>query len=775
MEGLILTNNCYDRNGKAVLELWVKTDQGPTKVLIDHNRPVFFIERDTSTPSFPFQFERKNVTLKSFTGREVDALYFSSQDHWFQAKEICMANSIRTYESDVRNTDRFLMERFIKGSIDINAPYQKEVLNPEVRPSHNIPNLNIMSFDIETSMKNDLFSIALHQYDLFSLNKEEKEVKKVFMVGENQGSLEEGEGELIYCSTQRECYELFEREVQLLDPDIIIGWHVVGFDLKFLERKTNSWGIDLRLGRNNSKIRIIDRERTRTSVASIPGRIVIDGPPALRGAFYSFESFKLDNVAHELLGERKDIEATGMEKVKEIEDRFHNDKVALAKYNILDCVLVSRIFKKTNIIQEMVFRSQMSGMLLDKIGMSTAAFDFILLPQIHRKGFVAPNSIDIQREQHAAGGFVLAPSAGLHEHVIVLDFKSLYPTIIRTFKIDPFSRIMADVDPVETPVGVKFSRSHHILPEYLEELMNARAQAKENGNPYLSQAIKILMNSFYGVMGSAGSRFYHSDLPSSITGTGQWILKKTIEYFEDTGHEVVYGDTDSVFVKLNEDETKNPFSVGVELGKKANDFINTLIKTQFHIESHLELEFEKYYSKYFLPSLRGDSKEGAKKKYAGVLQSKAGAKELSFSGMEIVRSDWTKLAKEFQYQLFEKFFEGEEVDNLILDTVNRLKDGEFDDKLVYLKRLTKDLSEYTKSLPPHARAAKMLEAAGHEVDRSVTYVMTRRGPVPTALEHDDIDYQHYIEKQVRPIAEIILQTQEKSFDGIIAGDQLSLF
>ncbi|MCP4911855.1 MAG: DNA polymerase II [Oligoflexia bacterium] len=772
MEGIILTNNCYDRNGKAILELWVKTDQGPTKVLIDHNRPVFFIERDISTPSFPFQFERKNVTLKSFTGREVDALYFNSQDHWFQAKEICLNNSIRTYESDVRNTDRFLMERFIKGSIDINAPYQKEVLNPEVRPSHNIPNLNIMSFDIETSMKNDLFSIALHQYDLFSL---EKDVKKVFMVGENQGSLEEGEGELIYCSTQRECYELFEREVQHLDPDIIIGWHVVGFDLKFLERKTNSWGIDLRLGRNNSKIRIIDRERTRTSVASIPGRIVIDGPPALRGAFYNFESFKLDNVAHELLGERKDIEATGMEKVKEIEDRFHNDKVALAKYNILDCVLVSRIFKKTNIIQEMIFRSQMSGMLLDKIGMSTAAFDFILLPQIHRKGFVAPNSIDIQREQHAAGGFVLAPSAGLHEHVIVLDFKSLYPTIIRTFKIDPFSRIMADVDPVETPVGVKFSRSHHILPEYLEELMNARAQAKENGNPYLSQAIKILMNSFYGVMGSAGSRFYHSDLPSSITGTGQWILKKTIEYFEDTGHEVVYGDTDSVFVKLNADETKNPFSVGVELGKKANDFINTLIKTQFHIDSHLELEFEKYYSKFFLPSLRGDSKEGAKKKYAGVLQSKAGAKELSFSGMEIVRSDWTKLAKEFQYQLFEKYFEGEEVDNLILDTVNRLKDGEFDDKLVYRKRLTKDLSEYTKSLPPHARAAKMLEAVGLEVDRSVTYVMTRRGPVPTELEHDDIDYQHYIEKQVRPIAEIILQTQEKSFDGIIAGDQLSLF
>lgn len=771
MEGYILTNNCFDRSGKSVLELWVKTDHGPTKLIIENNKPVFFIERDVTLPAINFEVERKQVGLKSFAGREVDALYFRSQENMFTLKDLCSQNAIRTYESDVRNTDRFLMERFIKGSIEINSPYQSEIVNPDIRPSQYIPNLSVMSFDIETGLKDELFSIALHVYDL---KNESRDIRKVFMVGDSQGELSKEDGELIYCSSEKECYLSFERETQKLDPDFIIGWHVIGFDLKFLENKVRSWGGELRLGRGGAKARVIERQRSRTWAANIPGRVVIDGPPALRGAFYNFESFKLDSVANELLGERKDIEATGMEKVREINHRFHHDKVALAKYNILDCVLVSRIYKKTNLIQEMLSRSQLSGMLVDKIGMSTAAFDFILLPQIHRKGFVAPNTVDIQREQHAAGGFVLAPKAGLHQNVIVLDFKSLYPTIIRTFKIDPYSRIMADESPVQTPAGVAFSKTHHILPDYLEHLMNERARAKEEGNPYLSQAIKILMNSFYGVMGSAGSRFYHSDLPSSITGTGQWLLKKTIEFFEDIGHEVVYGDTDSVFVKLTDEEAKKPFESGEILGKKANDFINNLIKTSFHVDSHLELEFEKFYKKFFLPRLRG-SEEGAKKKYAGILVDKKGARQLSFSGMEIVRSDWTKLAKEFQYQLFEKFFEGDEVDALILDTVNRLKNGELNDKLVYRKRLTKDLSEYTKSLPPHAKAAKLLEEAGLEVERVVYYIMTRRGAIPTALEHDDVDYQHYIDKQIQPIAEIILLTQEKAFESIISGDQLSLF
>ena len=106
-------------------------------------------------------------------------------------------------------------------------------------------------------------------------------------------------------------------------------------------------------------------------------------------------------------------------------------------------------------------QSTLSGLMLDRIGVSTAAFDFFMLPKIHRKGFVASNILDMNRESPNQGGTVLQPQAGLHEHVLVFDFKSLYPTIMRPFKIDPLSRLLANEDPIKTPAGITFSSSNH--------------------------------------------------------------------------------------------------------------------------------------------------------------------------------------------------------------------------------------------------------------------------------------------------------------------------
>ena len=493
----------------------------------------------------------------------------------------------------------------------------------------------------------------------------------------------------------------------------------------------------------------------------------------MRAAFYNFENFKLQTVASEILGASKDIEASGMEKVEEIERRFREDKESLAKYNLLDCELVSEIYKKTGLIELITTRVGLSGMLMDRIGVSTAAFDHFFLPKLHRKGYVASNIIDTVREGHAAGGLVIDSVVGLHDHVAVLDFKSLYPSIIRTFKIDPYSRLMQDYDGVKTPAGLKFSASEHILPDFIEELMDRRKLAKEVGDSYLSQAIKILMNSFYGVMGSGGSRFYHADLPSAITGTGQWILRQAIDYLEGEGYEVLYGDTDSVFYKLKEQEVTRPFDMANLRAKRLNEFLSQMIKRQFGIDSELDIEFEKYYRRFFLPPLRsGDG--GAKKRYAGLLVSKQG-EELSFAGMEVVRSDWTKMAKIFQTGLFQRLFHGENIEGFIREFSNELKEGKYDDKLIYKKRLTKDISEYTKTIPPHVRAAKILDPQGVQGLRYIEYIITTRGPQPALHNPTDIDYVHYLEKQLKPIADSVLSTMDRSFDNIVIGDQLSLF
>jgi DNA polymerase-2 len=568
---------------------------------------------------------------------------------------------------------------------------------------------------------------------------------------------------LAFFSSERTLLKKFISDFRDIDPDIIIGWHVIGFDLKFLEDKCLKLGIPFLLGRDSNEVRV-EEKKGSGFFARINGRVVIDGPPAFRSAFYQFKNFRLDTVASELLGTGKDIASDGG-KVSEIERRFKEDKVALAKYNLLDCVLVTKLYNKVSMIDFLVQRVKVSGLLLDRLGISTAALDHVLLPKLHRKGVVAPNSGEMDRDENSSGGMVIEPKVGLHQDVAVFDFKSLYPSIIRTFKIDPYSRIMASNNRISTPVGVDFSKTDHLLPDIIENLLNLRQLAKDNNNRSLNLAIKILMNSFYGLMGSFRCRFYHADLPKAITETGHWLLKQTIGFFENRNMEVLYGDTDSIFVKLNNSSDKNAVDLAVEI----NQFLARIIQDEFKLESHLELEFEKTYSKIYFSSIRG-SDLGAKKKYVGLSSG-----EMVFTGMEYVRSDWTDLAKNFQYQLFEIFFMGGSLEQYIKEYIEKLKNGEFDDLLNITKKLSKDPKEYVKNIPPHVKAALLVDHRGPYRLKEVTYRMTVKGPVPIQNSPVGIDYEYYIEKQIQPLADQVLGSMGKSFESIALGDQLTLF
>ncbi|MFZ9001054.1 MAG: DNA polymerase II [Bacteriovoracaceae bacterium] len=768
-KGFILTARAEDINSKHYIFFYGISAHGPFEIIISTSRPLFFIEKEASLPGNMPPCQRKNVALKSFQSKPVDALYFNTHKDLQEGRDLFKQNGLRTFESDVRTPERFLMERFIYGSIEFFGDFEEKngVLvyrDPKIKRSSYNPEFNILSLDIETSMGNDLYSIGLHQRG------PKGEYKKVLMVADHY---EEIDKELVYFPSEQEVLLELIEEMKKCDPDVIAGWHVIGFDLIFLERKFDEYGIDFKLGRSDSKV-IIQEKKGIGHFAQIDGRVVIDGPPTLRNAFFSFSNFKLETVARELLGVGKDIDSDNSEnKVAEIERRFREDKKSLAHYNILDCTLVLDIYKKVDLIELVKKRSQISGLLIDKIGISTAAFDHIMLPHIHRKGFVGPNIIDVQREGGASGGYVLEPEAGLHELVLVLDFKSLYPSIIRTFKIDPYSRVMASKDPVSNPAGVAFSATENILPKYVENMMSKRTEAKENGEEQLSMAIKILMNSFYGVMGSPSCRFYHVDLPRAITETGQWLLKTTIKYLSNKEYNVIYGDTDSVFVKIDPSDKARANEIGKRLSKEVNNYLFNLIKKEFGAESCFEFEFEKMYRKIFFP--RSRSGEGAaKKRYVGLVV-KEGKEKLDFVGMEYVRNDWTQMAKEFQYELFNKLFSDQSYEDWIKAYVKEVKEGLHDRKLIYKKRLTKAVHEYTKNVPPHVKAAKKLKEANKNPGKSITYVMTNQGPWPTELSYDKLDYEHYIERQIKPLADNVLNLFDKSFDDIVIGDQLALF
>lgn len=769
-KGFILTANQLDQKNSSELHFFGTGECGSFEIIITKNKHTFFILSNTILPQFTFHYNRKKVKLKNFDKNDVDALYFNTLKDFYSAKESLKKEGIKIYESDIRPYERYLMERFIYGCLEIHGKPEKEATitrfyNPLLKPASDYkPKFKILSLDIETGSKGELFSIAFHYYD------SEREVKKVLIVGEKQEDMDK-ELSIESYPSEKEILIKFLIYLKRLDPDIIIGWHVIGFDLLFLEDKYNKYNIPFSAGRDGKAVKII--KRRNAFFADIHGRIVIDGPVTLRASFYTFDNFKLETVAQELLGHGKEIELSGEDKIAEIERRYKEDKVALAKYNLMDCLLVSQIFEKTGLIDLSFTRTCISGMLMDRIGASTAAFDYFMLPKIHRKGFVAPDVGDIPSGASAAGGYVMRPVTGIHEHIIVLDFKSLYPSIIRTFKIDPLSLLQNHLNPLNTPAQIKFSRTEHVLADYITELMDKREAAKKRGDLHLSQSIKILMNSFYGVMGSSGCRFYHYKLPTAITGTGQWLMKLSADYFKQRGFLVLYGDTDSVFVQLKKDPGKDVDRIGGQLAEELNNFIRKKLKAEFNVESALDIEFEKYFLKFLLPSVRSGN-GGAKKRYAGLMLAK-GETTLHFTGMEFVRSDWTLLAKKFQYELYRRVFYNEKVEEWMRDFVEKLRNHSFDKELIYRKRMTKAADAYHKTVPPHVKAARLLPAHIQQNIRRIEYVITLRGPIPLQLAHDDIDYNHYVEKQLKPLADSILNFLGQSFEGIVEGEQLTLF
>lgn len=761
----LLTGEWSDYTGQNILKLIGTSEElGAVEIIISNNKPVFFVENKSIINPLLKNHLRKETKLKNFNHQPVDAIYLNTQKELITLADSLHQSEIKTFESDVDPLRRFLMEKNINSQLRITGVAEKKssivrFSNPTIEPCEVTPNFVIASIDIETGAKtNQLYSIAVN------ITGKNGEHKKVFMIGDKPKRSPEF---IFYFSDDRDLLTNFFTWFKVIDPDIIIGWHVVGFDLLFLDNKCRELGISLDISRSNGRVSIRQRKPSGHYI-SVTGRVVIDGPSTLRASFFSFEDFKLETVAQELLGTGKTI-TPDENKIEEIDRQFKEDKVSLAEYNLQDAVLVTDIFKKTGLIELSVRRAQISGLLMDQLGMMTAAFDHFYLPRLHKAGFVAPNLKDIHASEHAAGGYVIDPNPGIYENVIVLDFKSLYPSIIQSFKIDPYSLLMKETDTIETLNGYKFSSSLHILPDFIDELMKLREIAKKKKDKQLSQAIKILMNSFYGVMGSYGCRFYHPDLPRAITGSGHKLLLGSKDYLEKKNLKVIYGDTDSLFVMLNDISVDDGETQGKKVVKELNTYWKNKLKKEFKVESYLELEYEKYYKKFIITPARG-AEIGAKKRYAGLV-SKNGIENIEFVGMEFVRSDWTKLAKEFQIELYEKVFKGDDVEDWIREVIQKLKSGKLDDKLIYRKRLRKEVEDYTKNVPPHARAAKLL----NEPRDIIYYAITQRGPIPIELKHNDFDYDHYIEKQLKPIADSVLSLLGQSFDTIAGSDQLSFF
>ena len=797
LSGLILSRQQVETANGVDLIFWLSTARGPCRVVVPQQRYVFLIEQEHLVQAENI-WKQENcrpdfirpVDIKTFNGKKVCAIYTLKQQLHKWCQMALMQQNIATYEGDIKLSDRFLMERFIYGLVKVTGQLdwlgqywscQQAVLSSETATEVIEANskLRMVSLDVECSPESELYSIGLSYGNTEGSSQSHQ---TVLMIGNAQTV---DDINIVWVKDERallrELVLWFDRH----DPDAIIGWAVGNFDMRLLALRAQLLNTPLNLGRDGSALKWLShRDDPNNGSVILNGRVVLDGIDALRNASLHFESYSLEFVSQALFGEGKLITTQHHDKGLEIKRQFEQEPVNLARYNLQDCLLVERIFEDKQLAEYTIQRARLTGLALERRGASVAAFTNLYLPLLHRSGYIAPNLGDVQA-QHSPGGFVMDSIPGLYEWVLVLDFKSLYPNIIRCFKIDPMGMIEGLLEPEGETIpgfrGARFSREQHHLPKILDALTSAREQAKKEKNNAFQHAIKIIMNSMYGVLGSSGCRFHDTRLASSITLRGHEIMQKTAAFIENKGQQVIYGDTDSTFVYLQDcKDLAQANQIGEQLTLDINQYWSDLLREEFNLDCYLEIEFETTFSKFFMPTLRGQD-TGSKKRYAG-LKATANSEEIVFKGLETVRSDWTELAQTFQQTLYQKIFSGLPVDDYILDTIDKLNKGLLDDKLVYHKRLRRPLADYVKNVPPQVRAARLAdqqnEALGlplrYQQRGRIGYLLTINGPEPQEYLHSPIDYQQYIDKQLLPIAEAILPILGKDFNAITS-DQMSLF
>jgi DNA polymerase-2 len=733
------------RGGVPVVQLYGRLESGePFLVEDDRFRPYFFVPRgaEAALAGEP-EVRAAPSELRDLAGRALTRIETNVPAAVPRLRARLEAAGHAALEADVRFAYRYLIDHGIRGTLGLHsrgalgADGLVRFANPELAGEPADVALRTLSLDLETTPDaSRILSAALAGAG----------VEEVHLVAKRSVA-----GAIVHPEEPALLQAVVAR-IRALDPDLLLGWNVVDFDLRVLLERCEAHRIPCHIGRAHDAPRLLaEPGPLRHSRAELSGRMVLDGIALVRDAL-RLPDYRLDTVARHVLGRGKTIDPDAPDAAREILRMWRDDPAALVAYNLEDARLVPEILAREGLLDLALERSRLSGMQLDRVGASIASFDLLYLPELRRRGYVAPSADPERKHELLRGGTLLEPRPGLHHRVAVFDFKSLYPSLIRTFSLDPLAHARAGESAIVAPNGARFSREETILPGVLERFRARREEAKARGQRHADQAIKIMMNAMYGVLGATSCRFFDPEIANAITGFGQQVLHWTRDAFEARGVSVLYGDTDSVFVQLTGGADARELRAAVE------QRIAERIQTEYGVNSQLELELEGVFEHLLLPRVRGGGK-GSKKRYAGWQDGR-----LVVVGLEAVRRDWPDLAHRLQEGMLERLFTGRDPAPFVRELVDELRAGARDAELVYAKRVRKGGLERYEANAPHVQAARK---AGRVPGGVIRYVITRSGPEPVLPGRKlppAIDHGHYVEKVVRPVAESILEVLGSSFD-----------
>ena len=768
----LLTSEWSDFEGQTVLTFYGRSPKlGAVEIVINNFKSSFMIPASAELPELNCKFTRKASPLKTVNGNKSDSLFFNSYNELRSAADKLKASGISVFEADIKPNERFLSENFIFGQMAVHGEaLKKEKLisftNPSVKPCEVNTELRIASFDIECSVpqtggrltteemarQGQLYSIACHMSGAGI----EKEI--CFMLGDQRESRPDN---LEIFPTEQGVLNAFVEWFKEEDPDIIIGWHVIGFDLMYLEAKCESFYTDLDISRNGKRP-FLHSPSGGGNYATISGRVVLDGPPSMRDAGFSFDDFKLETVSQELLGEGKIITASKEDKIAEIEGFFANDKDMLSKYNIQDCVLVTKVFNHVNMFEFMVARVKTSGLLMPNLQIYNAAFDHLYIPRIHRLGYIAPPSPDIRAGGNQENTHT-ALNKGVYENVCQFELSFLQESLMAAFCIDPIARFANDKNPVNTPSLMAFSRKVNALPGYLDELKKVADQS----DPIYAKAAESTAAAIITALRSGNNRFYSYDLLAALDDCVRWFILCAKKFLEQEGYVPCALSIHNLFVQMKPQESNSALEHATLLADRIVEEIQNKAQADFDVDLNLKISCQNHYEKFIIPEAENISKQAVKDiRYAA---SRNG--EVTLHGLKISGADWTPISSALLEKMYQAEFEGHNLEEWLKVFVEELKTGKYNNELVFTKKLLKKVEEYSGSLPPHVKAAKLLQNPG----KVINFYYTTRGPVPEELNPNDIDYQYYLDKQLAPIADSLLSLKNLQFENLFKAQQLNLF
>jgi DNA polymerase-2 len=737
--------------GVPVIQLFGRLEDGPAFLVEDDRfQPYFFAPAAAAAALSGAPGVRVAASeLRDLRGAELVRVEVDLPASVPPLRERLAARGFAALEADLRFPYRFLIDRSLRAGVEIEGEPQREgtllrFRNPELRPAADVrAPLRVLSLDLETTP--DASRIFA-----FAFTADGSEEAHLVCARPVAGAISHPDEPALLAA-------LLER-IRALDPDVIVGWNVVDFDLRVLVRRCEALRLADGLGRVPGATRFLeDPGFTRQTRAEIPGRVALDGIPLVRDAL-RLPDYRLETVARAVLGRGKRIDPDAPDAAAEISRLWREEPEALAAYNLEDARLARDVLEREGLLALTVERSQLSGMPLDRVGASVASFDRLYLPELRRRGYAAPSVERAEESRAVLGGALLEPCPGLFRDVAVFDFKSLYPSLIRTFQLDPLAHASARGDALVAPNGARFAREGAILPGVIDTFLASREAARRRGDRHADQAIKIMMNALFGVLGTPACRFFDPDIANAITSFGQQTLHWTAEAFGAAGVAVLYGDTDSVFVQLSGGGADQ----AERLRARVEAEVAARIEREYGVTSRLVLELERVFARLWLPRVRG-GQGGSKKRYAGWLSEGAGA--LVVVGLESVRRDWPPVARRLQQGMLERVFQDREVLPFVREVVERVRAGELDAELVYSKRIRKGgVERYTGAVPPHVQAARK---AGRSAGGVVHYVITEGGPEPVLGRRElpaGIDRRHYVERVLRPLADALLGDLGTSFD-----------